>query len=330
MKKLFSKENFLFSSFETKARRQSLVVFGLLAVLFLISAFTFLNMFYAFVDMIGSIVSGSPDVAIKDLLRSVPLFLCFFMTLWTLLLVHAYFRNASEERRNKSLVKDSISIIAFAGVNIIYILVGRIVGEYLSLVEGSPSYLYPLDALLYSVFFLCLGVCLLLYAKKWNDKFVYVVPSRGPIVTKARFGYCLGISLWMLFSLFTFSGFWMGWFVIDFNSGYLAFSLALMFVYLVNWVFFLVWELYYNELNEEKRKELLFPLALIGLCVAVVAAAIYFVALGLNLDGPSNVGFGLLPVAFAANVNIATLLVVAIPIIVSIVALIKGLKARKK
>ena len=54
------------------------------------------------------------------------------------------------------------------------------------------------------------------------------------------------------------------------------------------------------------------------------------IGLGTNLDAPSNFGFGTLPVAFAASVNIATLIVVATPLIVAVVALIKGLLLRKK
>ena len=103
MKKLFSKDNFVTPTFDKKQYKQSLITNCLLVVFFIISAFTFLNMLYAFVDVIGSIVSGSIDVAIKDLLRSVPIFLCFFMSCWTLLLLHGYYRNASDERRKKSL-----------------------------------------------------------------------------------------------------------------------------------------------------------------------------------------------------------------------------------
>jgi hypothetical protein len=74
----------------------------------------------------------------------------------------------------------------------------------------------------------------------------------------------------------------------------------------------------------------LLPLAIVALVVSIAVAVFYFVALGANLDGPANVGFGVLPIAFAASVNIATLLAVATPIIVSIAALIKGILLRKK
>lgn len=330
MKDLFNKEHFLFTDLDKKRRRQSLIVGLVIALLYLASAFTFMNMLYCFADIIGSIVSGSADVAIYDLLRSLPIFLSFFMTLWTLLLAHAFFRNVSDERRMKSLFKNAIAILCFAEVNILYIIIGTAAGKYASLVEGSPSPIYPLDAMLYSILFVAIGVLALLYAKKWKDRLPYIVPSRGPIVTRGRFGYCLVVTLWMLVSLFCFGGFWMGLFIIDFVHGYQAYSIALLLVYLVNACFFIVWEFYYNEAKAESRKVILLPLAIVGLCVAVFAAGFYFIGLGFNLDGPSNVGFGVLPVAFAANVNIATLLVVATPIIVSVVALIKGIRLRKK
>ena len=122
----------------------------------------------------------------------------------------------------------------------------------------------------------------------------------------------------------------MGLFIIDFKHGYQAYSIALLLVYLLNACYFIQWELFFNEMKDEKRKEYLFPLSLVGLGVSLMVAAFYFIALGNNLDGPSNVGFGVLPVAFAASVNIAIMLTVLVPTIVSIVALIKGLKLRKQ
>ena len=330
MKKLFSKDNFLFSTFNNRQCKQSIFVAITLMVLFILSSFLFLHALYAFVDVAGSIVSGSPDVAIKDLLRSIPLIVCFLMTLWTMLLVHAFFRNADDERRTKSLKKNSIVIASFGTFNIIYIVVCLIIGKFSSIVEGSPFPIYPLDALLYSLLFIAIACFAYFYLRKISEAHPYIVPSRGPIVSKARFIYCFGISVWMLVALYCFAGFSHGLFIIDFKHGYLAFSLALLFMFLVNTVFFLFWEFYYNELKPEARKQLLLPLAICGACLALSSTVFYFVALGLNLDGPANVGFGLLPVAFAASVNIATLILVFNPVIVSIVALIKGILIRRK
>ena len=183
--------------------------------------------------------------------------------------------------------------------------------------------------MLYALLFVCIGVFALLYRKKFQEKLPFIVPNRAPVVSKARFGYCFAVAIWMLIALFSFAAFWLGLFIIDFLHGYQAYSIALLLVFFVNALFMCVWEFYYNELKEEARKQVLLPLALIGLGVSVCAAAFYFIALGFNLDGPANVGFGVLPVAFAASVNIATMLVVATPLIVSVVALIKGLLRRK-
>ena len=329
MKKLFDKENFVLSACEGKARKQSIILSILVCFFFVVSAFIFFDALYCFSDIIGSIVSGSADVAIHDLLRSLPIFLTLFMTLWTLLLLHGFYRNVSDERRIRSLKKNAIAILCFAGVNIIYVLTGLISGTYLSLVEGSPSAIFPLDTMLYSLIFIAIGVLALVYYKKGQEKFAFVGPSRGPIVTRGRFGYCLVVTLWMLVALFGFSGFFTGLFVIDFIHGHVFYGFALIFVYLVNFVFIAFWEFYYNQLKPEKRKELLLPLAIAGLILAAVAELLYFVSLGLDLDAPSNMGFGVLPVAFAASVNIATLLVVETPFIVGVVALIKGIVMRR-
>ena len=329
MKDLFSKENFLFPEFDKTQRRQSLIVAGILGLLFVMASFCFLNWLYCFANIVGSIVSGSVDVMVKDFGRSVPMLLSLLMTIWAMLLVHGIFRNVSDERRMRSLRKDSIVIIAMGGVNVVYIVSGLIAGTYISMIEGSPSPLFPLDAMLYSLFFVCLGVLGLVYAAKLSQKAPYLVPSRGPIVTRGRFGYCLVITLWMLVALFCFAGFWTGLFIIDFIHGYAAYSIALLVVYCLNAFYFIVWEFYYNEVKAERRKVVLMPMAIIGLIVAVIVAIFYFVALSFNLDGPSNVGFGVLPVAFAASVNIATMLVVATPIIVSFVALMKGIRLRR-
>lgn len=330
MKKLFDKNNFFFSSLDDLQKRQSLAVSILIVVFFIISSFAFMNALYAFADIAGCIVSGSPDVAIKDFLRSIPLFLICFMAIWSVLLFQATFRKVSDEKMNKSLFKDAICLIAFAGVNILYIIVGRIIGKYSSLVEGSPTNIYPLDTILYSLFFIFLGVLVIIYLKKYQDKYQYVVPTRGQIVTKARGLYCTFMSFWMLIALFGLSGGIYSIFIYDFTHGYAFYGIATIFAYLLSPIFLGFWEFYYNELKEEKKKEILLPLSLIALGVSVFFIALYMIALSTGLDAPSNAGFGMFPVAFAASVNIATLLVVFTPLIVSIVALIKGLLLRKK
>lgn len=329
MKKFFDKSNFIPSTFDANQKKQSLIVSILLIVFFVISAFSFLNALYAFADAVGSAVSGSMDVMVKDLLRSLPLILTFLMSLWTLFILQASFRNV-HGRLNKSLLKDSITVMSFGGINVIYIIVGLIVGKYSSLVEGSPTAIYPLDSLLISLAFIAIAVFVFLYVKKYTEKFPVVIPQRGEIVKKARGAYCTFLSFFLLIALFGLAAGIYSLFIYDFRHGYAFYGVATILVYLLSPIILGFWEFYYNELKEEKKKEFLFPLSIVSLGVSVVLVALYFVSLGTNMDAPSNAGFGMFPVAFAASVNIATMLVVAAPLIFSIVAFIKGLIGRKK
>lgn len=330
MKDLFNKSNFVHSEFDKVQKRQSLIVGILIIIFFIASAFAFVNMLYASVDAIGSIVSGSIDVAIIDLLRSVPLFLVFFMCLWTLLLLQSTFRRVNDEKWHKSLFKDAICLIAFGAINILYIIIGLIIGKYSSIVEGSPSRLYPLDTFLLSFLFIAVGVVVILYVKKFEKNLPYVVPTRGEIVTKARGLYCTFVTFWLLISLFGFATGLYSLFIYDFKHGYAFYGIATILIYCLSPILLGAWEFFYNELKEEKKKQYLLPLSIVSLSVSLLFTILYMVSLSISLDAPSNAGFGMFPIAFAASVNIATLIVVFAPLIVSITALIKGILKRKQ
>ena len=329
MKKFFNKENYVFTSLDKNAKRQSILASILLIASFICAAFSFMNMLYAFSECIGSITCASFDVAGKDFARSLPLFLLFFMSMWSLLLFHGIYRNVNEEKLIKSLMKNGIAICSFALVNIVYVFIGSLAGVYVSVVEGNPSPLYPLDTVIFSLIFALIGVSAIMYRLNLHKKFECVLPTRGPIVQKGRFVYCFFVAIWTLIVLFSFSDFVYGLFIIDFLHGYVFYSLMFLLVLLLNVALLVVWEFFFNEFSEENRKEFLLPLGIVGTAVSGLVISLYFVALGTNLDAPSNVGFGVLPVAFAASVNIATLLVVFTPLIVSVACLIKGLLVRK-
>ena len=330
MKKLFDKENFVVSSFEKKAKNQSFVLSLLILVVFLITSFVFMNTLYVFADELGSIVSGNPDVAIKDFLRSLPIYLSLFCSIWTLLLLHATFRRVNDEKWHRSLKKDAICLLAFGGASILYVIVGLIVGKYSSIVEGSPSAIYPLDSIIYSLVFIAIGVLVLVYLKKLEEKFPYVVPGRSDIVTKARPVYCIFVTFWMLIALFGLSGGLYSIFIYDFKHEFVFFGIAVILAYLISPIQLCAWEFFYNEVKPEKKKDILLPLSIVSLGCSVVTVALYMISLSTGLDAPSNAGFGMFPVAFAASVNIATLIMVFTPLIVSVVALIKGLILRKQ
>ena len=319
--KMFDKSDLVTSNLDAKQKKQSLIATLSVIILFALSAFTFMNFLYCLSDCIGSIVCGSPDVAVHDAIRSVPLFLSFFMTLAGLMVAHTFYRNESESKLRVRAKKHARIGIVIGAIIIVYVFLMRFTGTYLSLLEGAPSPLYPLDSVIYALIFIVLGIIVLIYVKIG----AYRGPSRPSIQTRGKGVRSFFRALWLVIGLYGFCGFFYSIFIVDFRNGYLPYSLAMMLVSLVAFLTVAVWELFYNAFTAEKRKKLTLPLAIVSLAVSVGAAFLYFLALKGNLDGPANVGFGILPIAFSASVNFATLLVVATPLIVSVVALIKGI-----
>ena len=322
---IFNANNFVLSSCDKRQRIQSLEVVIAMTVFFMASAFTFMNFLYCLCDCLGSVVCHSNDVAIRDAIRSMPIFLSFFMTLTGVMACHAFFRNESKQKLLSSLKKHAYFAIVSGVVIIVYVLVMRVAGVYVSLVEGSPSAIYPLDSVLYSLLFVALGTGTLYYVNKLADRYEYVGPVRPSAPKKLKVLYNVGFFVWLIVALYGFCGFFYSFFIVDFAHGYAFFSIASVVASLVALLSIVVWEFFYNELKVEARAKVLLPLASTSLAVTLLTAIVYFVALKFNLDGPSNVGFGLLPIAFAASVNLATIIVVVTPAIVSFIALIKGI-----
>ena len=329
MKKLSCCEGCVLSGLDEKQKKQSIFVILSVALFFVLSAFTFMNFLYCLSDCVGSIVCASADVSLRDAVRSGPIFLSFFLSLSGLMVAHTFYRNESAELLRKRAKKHAIIGIVIGAIILVYVIAMLIAGKYLSLVEGGPSLLYPLDAVLYALLYIALDILLLVYFKKAAGTHPFSGPSRIPLSKSCRWLRNIFRTFWLLIGLYGFCGFFYSLFIVDFANGYFSYSIAVMIVSLICFLSIAVWELYYNNLTEEKRKETTLPLAIISLVVSLAATVFYFLALKGNLDGPSNVGFGILPVAFAASVNFATLIVVATPLIFSAVALIKGLIRRR-
>ena len=323
MKGWFSRSGFVSSGMDAAQKRQSLAVTLSVVLFFILSAFTFMNFLYCFSNCIGSCVSGSPDISVRDALRSLPIFLSFFMTLSGLMTAHTFYRNESSVMLHKKAGDHALAGIVTGTVTVVYVIASRLSGRYLSFTEGSPSPLYPLDSVLYALLFIVCGVFLRMRLKTAGASW-YRGPSRAPVQRKGRLIRIFFIVLWLFFALYGFCGFFFSFLIVDFTAGYLSYILAVMLVSLVAFLSIAVWELYYNNLTEDMQGTVLLPLAVISTVVSCGSALFYLIALKENLDGPANIGFGILPVAFSSNVNLATLLVVAVPLIVSVTALIKA------
>ena len=324
MKTLFDRRSVL-SGLDARQKKQAGAVMLGVAVCFAFSAFTFMDFLYCLSDCIGSVVCGGLDIALRDALRSLPVFLSFFLSLSGLLGAHAFYRNEGGDILRKRAKSCAVFAVVLGAVIAFYVLAMRIAGRYLSLTEGGPSRLYPLDALLYAMLYIACGASVLAHLKRSPD---FAGPCRAPIPRRGKVVRYVFRFLWLLIALYGFCGFFFGLFILDFSAGYVPYTLAFLLVSLVAFLSIAVWELYYNNLTEAARRAVTLPLALVSLAVSLATAATYFFTLKHNLEGPANVGFGVLPVAMSAGVNLATLLVVLTPLIVSVAAIVKGLRIR--
>ena len=327
MKTLFDRRGSVLSGLDARQKKQAGAVMLAVAVCFVLSVFTFMNFLYCLSDCIGSVVCGSMDIALRDALRSLPIFLSFFLSLCGLMVAHAFYRNESGVILRKKAKFGAVFTVILGAVIVFYVLAMRLAGRYLSLAEGGPSRLYPLDALLYAVLYSACGASVLAYLKRPPG---FAGPCRAPIQRRGRGVRCVFRFLWLLVALYGFCGFTFGLFILDFSAGYIPYSLSFLLVSLAAFLSIAVWELWYNDLTEAARRAVTLPLALVSLAVSLAAAAAYFLTLKHNLEGPANVGFGVLPVAMTSSVNLATLLVVLTPLIVSVTALVKGIYANSK
>ena len=330
MKKIVDRDGCVPSGLDGKQKRHNLTASLAVALFFVISAFTFMNFLYVLSDCAGSIVCASPDVALRDALRSAPIILSFFLTLSGLMTAHTFYRNESPDILRKRAKKHATIGIVTGTVLIVYVTVMLIAGRYLSIVEGAPSPLYPLDSVLYALAFVAAGVGVRAYLGKAGDEPLFCGPSRPPVRKKGRGVRSFFRMIWLLTGLYGFCGFFYSFFIVDFRVGYVPYSVASMLVSFIAFISLPVWEFCYNNLTAEKRMKKTLPPAILYLAVSIAATVFYFLALKKNLDGPSNVGFGLLPIAFSASVNLATLFVVAVPLVVSVAALVKGIFRRIK
>lgn len=330
MKKDLDRSGCVLSGLGSKQKKQAVGLLTAVAFFFVISAFTFMNFLYCLSDCVGSLVCGSPDVSLRDALRSLPIFFSFFMTLSGLITVHTFYRNESPELLQRRAKKHALIGICFGVFIIVYVVIGLISGRYLSVTEGAPSALYPLDAVLYSLGFIVFGTLVLRYFAKLPADRSFGGPSRVPLQKRGRILRCTVRSLWLLIGLYGFCGFFYSFFILDLSVGYQPYIAAAMLVSLGAFLSVAVWELYYNNLTEEKRRAAALPLGLILLPMSAGVMIFYFLALKGNLDGPSNVGFGIIPIAYSSGMNISTVLVVPVPLIVSLTALVKGIYRKVK
>lgn len=290
-------------------------------------------MAYSVIDAAGSIVSGSSDVAVRDLIRNMPIIISFLISFYAMMAIHALQKGVDEKRRIKSVFKDSVVTLSFSVINIIYILVMLIIKNYDSLIEKCPTYLFPLDTMLFSIVFAVISVVMILKIKKHEKDKSDSLPLRKIALADnkiLRFFYCFGIVIWTLVSLYGLTAGIYSIFIYDFAHEHIFYGVMTILIYLLSPIYLGIWQFYFHALKDEKKASVQLRLSLISLGVSLIVTVLYFVSLSLDLDAPSNAGFGMFPIAFAASTNLGTFLIVFMPGIVSIINVITALIQKAK
>ena len=252
MKKLFERDGFVFAGLRGKQKKHDLCVTAAVLLFFVLSAYTFMNALYCLSDIIGSVVGGSADIAGRDALRTLPIFLTFLMSLAGLMAAHSFYRNESGAVLRKRARTHAAVGMGTGALLILYVAAGLLAGRYLSVAEGAPTPLYPLDTVLYALAVCGAGVLVFLYFGKNASAAPFAGPCRAPEKKKKSAGRRVGAALWLLLALYGFSGFFYSLFIVDLSDGYVPYSLALMLVLLITWLSVAVWEFYYNNLTARK------------------------------------------------------------------------------
>ena len=170
MREFFARPNRLVFDLGDKGRRERFFYHIVFAVTFFAGAFLFWEFMYELWNMIGAAASGSPEKALEDFLRMLPLTLTGFTLIYIAIFTHnAYRAGSAASRRNKWKAGGIVTIVmglVIAG----YIITGLVRGEYASVVEGYLTPLFPLDVMIGAVLFIVFGFVSLNYARLLREE----------------------------------------------------------------------------------------------------------------------------------------------------------------
>ncbi len=326
----FAHENRTVSTLSPRAKRERAIYFAISTVLFIIAAFMLFEFLYLLCNMIGSIVSGTPSQAIVELLRMLPqIVLTFAIIHITVYLRCAYF--AKNAKRRIAAFKINGVISAVFGLFVAgYVIVGVITGQYGELVEGHPSLLFPLDIMLGGLLLVAHGVLSFLYGervKKGESELPYREERHNIVL---RIVNAVLYTLGYFVVLFSTAALCLSPIVMDFTKGNLFFNFMMILVHLMVVLGFVFYIFVFGELKAEHKVRVQRYYSLIFLAVNLVFWALFVVSLHIAPEAPNLNAFGLLPIEYAASVNVFPIVYLLLNVISPLAAFLKSLGKKIK
>jgi len=329
MTNYFSKELRVSSTLTEQGKKERLLYTILSGVFFVVGGFAFWEFVYDLCNMIGAIVSGTPSQAGAQALRMLPFILIAFYLVYIGGSCYNLYMATSTEKRGKEWFKKSIVSMVWGGVIVLYVFIALCAGEYNAIVEGYVTPLFPLDALLFGLGIVGLGVAAFFYSKRLVKKGseLPVMPERQGAGTKA--GKVFGTISYMM-ALSGFAACIYSFWVMDSAHGNVFYNIMLWLNYFVAVAMAVIYRFVYSELKAEYKKKACLELGIIVLVINAVLFILYMVAVQVQNEAPNLNAFGVLPIEFTASFNAFTVLFGLNNLLCPIIAIIKGVIKRKE
>lgn len=253
---------------------------------------------------IGAIVSKDPEYAVGEVLRMMPHTLLLVGALFAELFLNNAFTAVNLEARVKNWKIMGRFLIIVSAINVLYVCVGVATGIYFGFVEGSPTALYPLDAVLCALIF---GFCGFFF-----NKYAAGLKEKGSSISFAKEGTNGAVRailrtfgfLGMLLSNYAFASWVYSFFEMDYTHGGVFLNLCVFINYFIPVAMFFVYRFVYLSKEDEDKPDYLKTVSLWFLVINIASLALYILASKIYFDALSTNCPGLFP---ADNISSAYL-----------------------
>ncbi|MBO4325688.1 MAG: hypothetical protein J5950_00250 [Clostridia bacterium] len=314
---------------DARRERRFYMFFSILA--FVPGAFALWEINYELWNMIGSVASNSPDMALTQTVRMLPLYLTGASFIFFLIYTNGAYRAKNVKARASKWCAGGIVMIVLGMITAAYVGIGVALGEYDRLIEGYVSPLFPLDMLLAGVIFIGVGFLSIRYSKVIGEKgsALPCVDDRGLFGWRLRtFGLLRALCL--LMAMIGFAACFWGIFVLDFAHGCLMYGIVLWLNYFTAFAMYFAYKYIFCETKPGIRGTTAVKLGSIFLIINVILFALHLITVQIWNEAPDVVAFGILPADFLTSMNIFAVFYGVNNILAPIIAIARGLVMEKK
>jgi len=301
MTKLMIKENKIKSGLTHQGLAERSVYNISFILFFALGGIAMYDYLFDLCNIIGAFVSGTPSEAIKHILYRLPVMLTAFILMYLGFCNFSIFRAETRQKRASGHKISGIVSIIFGIAVIAYVIASVVCGRYSSFIVGLPFAFFPLNYVVYGVFFVIYGIYSFCHGFKINKsgtRLPFCKNRRNPVlrVILAPFIFILYVIISYMFGASIFGIFYMDWLHEN-----VIYNIALTLCFTLPWVETMLYRLGYMELKDKVKGIFLKRWSLIFLVANILAFALYLFAIRLNPASPYLNSGSMLPIDFASS-----------------------------